>query len=98
LLLGRSTDRLGKSIRTSSGDALIADATDPEYRGVAFGLRRAMDTCRAALGPLAALLIVLWKPGVPLPATPSVTACQQLPPPTALAAATRMGAMPCTRP
>ena len=44
-LLGRSTDRLGKSIRTSARDALIADSTEPQYRGVAFGLHRAMDTC-----------------------------------------------------
>ena len=65
-LLGRSTDRLGKSIRTSSRDALIADSTDPLYRGVAFGLHRAMDTCGAVAGPLLALLIVTFKPDLPL--------------------------------
>ncbi|HSV16096.1 MAG TPA: MFS transporter [Tepidisphaeraceae bacterium] len=65
-LVGRSTDRLGKSIRTSSRDALIADSTEPEYRGVAFGLHRAMDTCGAVLGPLIALSIVLLWRGVPL--------------------------------
>ena len=65
-LVGRSTDRLGKSIRTSARDALIADSTEPQYRGVAFGLHRAMDTCGAVLGPLLALLIVVTKPNVPL--------------------------------
>ncbi len=65
-LLGRSADRLGKSIRTSARDALIADSTEPEHRGVAFGLHRAMDTCGAVLGPLLALLIIFLKPNVPL--------------------------------
>jgi MFS family permease len=60
-LLGRITDRFGKSIRTSARDALIADSTDPAYRGVAFGLHRAMDTTGAILGPLAALgIVILW--------------------------------------
>jgi MFS family permease len=65
-LLGRCTDRLGKSIRTSSRDALIADSTEPAYRGTAFGLHRAMDTTGAILGPLVALVIVLVRPDVPL--------------------------------
>lgn len=65
-LLGRSTDRLGKSIRTSARDALIADSTEPQYRGVAFGLHRAMDTCGAVLGPLLAVLIVVARPDTPL--------------------------------
>ena len=65
-LLGRSADRLGKSIRTSSRDALIADSTEPQYRGAAFGLHRMMDTCGAVLGPLLALLVVVLKPDVPL--------------------------------
>jgi MFS family permease len=65
-LLGRSVDRLGKSIRTSARDALIADSTEPQYRGVAFGLHRAMDTCGAVLGPLLALLIAVMRPGTPL--------------------------------
>ena len=65
-LLGRSTDRLGKSIRTSARDALIADSTEPQYRGMAFGLHRAMDTCGAVLGPLLALLLVVVRPNTPL--------------------------------
>lgn len=65
-LIGRSTDRLGKSIRTSARDALIADSTDAAFRGAAFGLHRAMDTAGAVAGPLLALLIVLLKPDFPL--------------------------------
>jgi MFS family permease len=65
-LLGRSTDRLGKSIRTSARDALIADSTEAPYRGAAFGLHRAMDTCGAVAGPLVALVLVTLRPGLPL--------------------------------
>jgi MFS family permease len=65
-LAGRSADRLGKSIRTAARDALIADATTPENRGISFGLHRAMDTAGAVLGPLAALLILWLRPATPL--------------------------------
>jgi MFS family permease len=58
-LVGRTADRLGKSIRTSSRDALIADSTEDEYRGKAFGFHRTMDTCGAILGPLAALAVIV---------------------------------------
>jgi MFS family permease len=65
-LAGRCTDRLGKSVRTSARDALIADSTEPPFRGAAFGLHRAMDTAGAVAGPLLALAVVLLKPDVPL--------------------------------
>lgn len=62
LLLGRSVDRFGKSIRTAARDALIADAAPPEQRGLAFGFHRAMDTAGAVLGPLLALGVLLcWQ-------------------------------------
>ena len=60
-LLGRSSDRFGKSIRTAARDALIADSTAAEHRGAAFGFHRAMDTCGAVLGPLVAFAVLaLW--------------------------------------
>jgi hypothetical protein len=65
-LIGRSMDRLGKSIRTSARDALIADSTPVEHRGAAFGLHRAMDTAGAVLGPLAVVAIITWRPNFPL--------------------------------
>jgi MFS family permease len=58
VLLGRVGDRLGKGIRTSPRDALIADSTAPEYRGVAFGLHRAMDTTGAFAGVLVAAAVI----------------------------------------
>ncbi len=61
VLLSRFLDRLGKGLRTSPRDAMIADSTDAAYRGKAFGLHRAMDTIGAVLGPLLAIyfLVVL---------------------------------------
>jgi len=55
----RFADRFGKGVRTAPRDALIADSTDPEYRGKAFGLHRALDNTGAAVGMLAAALILL---------------------------------------
>ena len=52
VLLSRFLDRLGKGLRTSPRDAMIADSTDAQFRGKAFGLHRAMDTLGAILGPL----------------------------------------------
>ena len=58
---GRVLDRVGKGLRTTPRDALLADAAPPEQRGHAFGLHRAMDTAGALAGVLiaAALLAAL---------------------------------------
>ena len=58
VLVGRVGDRLGKGIRTSPRDALIADSTAPENRGVAYGLHRAMDTTGAFAGVLVAAAVI----------------------------------------
>jgi MFS family permease len=58
VLVARLGDRIGKGIRTSPRDALIADSTPPEARGVAFGLHRALDTAGAVLGVAVAALVV----------------------------------------
>ena len=55
VLAARFLDRIGKGIRGAPRDALIADVTPPELRGSAYGLRQAMDTVGAVLGPLAAI-------------------------------------------
>lgn len=52
VLLCRFLDRLGKGLRTTPRDALIAETTPKELRGRAFGLHRTMDTTGAVLGPL----------------------------------------------
>ena len=52
VLAVRVGDRVGKGVRTSPRDALIADATDPQMRARAFGFHRAMDHAGAAIGTL----------------------------------------------
>lgn len=58
VLLIRFFDRAGKGIRTSPRDALLADSSLAEKRGLAFGFQRAMDHLGAALGPLLAFAIL----------------------------------------
>ena len=61
MVLGaRFVDRLGKGIRGSPRDAMIADETPPEIRGRAFGLRQAMDTAGALLAPLVAIGLMVF--------------------------------------
>ena len=52
-------DRVGKGIRGSPRDAMMADSTEKRYMGKAFGFHRSMDTLGAALGPLFTYLILL---------------------------------------
>lgn len=54
----RFLDRIGKGIRTSPRDALIADSTPTDGRGAAFGFHRAMDHLGAVAGPLLAFLLL----------------------------------------
>ncbi len=54
LLAIRFADRVGKGLRTSPRDALLAASVDASNRGLAFGLHRAMDNAGAVIGPLAA--------------------------------------------
>jgi MFS family permease len=72
LLVGRSwlgisgvvlLDRIGKGIRTSPRDAMIAASVPPEILGTAFGVHRAMDTAGAMLGPLIAAGLLALAPG-----------------------------------
>ncbi len=57
-LLIRSTDRIGKGIRSSPRDAMIASWAPEGARGRAFGFHRAMDNGGAALGALSAAALV----------------------------------------
>ena len=50
----RFADRVGKGIRTSPRDALISYSVGREFRGMAFGLHRAMDHFGAVIGPIIA--------------------------------------------
>lgn len=60
VLACRVGDRLGKGIRSSARDAVIAESTPPAQRGWAFGFHRAMDHLGAAIGPVLATLF-LWR-------------------------------------
>jgi len=65
VLAMRFTDRIGKGLRSSPRDALIADSVDPANRGRAFGFQRAMDHAGAVLGPIVAALL-MSAAGLPL--------------------------------
>lgn len=56
----RFADRVGKGIRTAPRDALIADSTGEDRRGLSFGFHRAMDTAGAFCGLLIAAGVV-WR-------------------------------------
>jgi len=58
IFTGRMIDRIGKGIRTAPRDALIADYSDREKRGFAYGVHRAMDTLGAFTGVLAVIIIL----------------------------------------
>ena len=59
VLAARFMDLVGKGIRGAPRDALIADVTPEGVRGAAYGLRQALDTVGAMLGPLAAIALML---------------------------------------
>lgn len=58
VLGARFADRIGKGLRGAPRDALVADVTPLEIRGRAYGLRQALDTVGAFLGPLAAIALM----------------------------------------
>ncbi|MFZ0964814.1 MAG: MFS transporter [Terriglobia bacterium] len=54
----RFADRAAKGFRAAPRDALMVDSVDAAHRGAAFGLRQAMDTSGAIVGPLSAILFL----------------------------------------
>lgn len=54
----RFTDRMGKGLRTSPRDALLAETVPESQRGVTFGLHRSMDNAGAVVGPLLAAFLL----------------------------------------
>ncbi len=57
VLVIRFGDRVGKGLRTSPRDAMLADATTSDNRGRAFGFHRSMDTAGAVIGPVLGLVL-----------------------------------------
>jgi len=56
----RFVDRMGKGIRGAPRDALVADIAPPQSRGAAYGLRQALDSIGAFIGPLLAVVFMAW--------------------------------------
>ena len=56
----RFIDRIGKGIRGAPRDALVAEIAPPHLRGAAYGLRQALDSVGALIGPLLAVLLMIW--------------------------------------
>ena len=58
----RTTDRLGKGLRTAPRDALLSQNATKETKARVFGFHRGMDTLGAAIGPSLALLFLIFFP------------------------------------
>ncbi|MEJ2504961.1 MAG: MFS transporter [Ignavibacteriaceae bacterium] len=61
VVISRTTDRVGKGIRTAPRDALLGSYSEGNS-GAIFGFHRGMDTLGAAIGPLAAILLLYLYP------------------------------------
>jgi len=61
VLFSRVSDRVGKGIRTAPRDALLGSYSNGNS-GAVFGFHRAMDTLGAAIGPIAALVLLQFFP------------------------------------
>ncbi|MHA1230295.1 MAG: MFS transporter [Candidatus Helarchaeota archaeon] len=60
-LVLKFTDRIGKGLRTSPRDAIIAESSEGTKKtGSAFGVHRALDTLGAILGPLTASILMIY--------------------------------------
>ena len=60
----RFTDRMGKGLRSSPRDALLAESVSENQRGITYGLHRSMDNAGAVIGPLFAAFFLSI--GIPL--------------------------------
>ncbi len=58
VLFLRFTDRVGKGIRTSPRDAIVASVSDEDSRGKAFGFHRAMDNLGAFIGAFIGFILL----------------------------------------
>lgn len=58
VFVARFADRIGKGLRGAPRDALVADVTPESIRGRAYGVRQALDTAGAFIGPLVAIALM----------------------------------------
>ena len=59
----RTTDRIGKGLRTAPRDALLSSETSPQTKAQVFSFHRGFDTLGAVFGPLIALAFIYFYPG-----------------------------------
>ncbi|MFA4043973.1 MAG: hypothetical protein HZRFUVUK_000755 [Candidatus Fervidibacterota bacterium] len=62
VLFLRFVDRVGKGVRTSPRDALIASISPENMLGASFGFQRALDHVGALIGPLLASAVLRFTP------------------------------------
>lgn len=62
IFVARSTDRLGKGLRTAARDALLSAEATRETKARVFGFHRSWDTAGAILGPVLALVYLYFYP------------------------------------
>jgi MFS family permease len=62
IFLARTTDRLGKGLRTAPRDALLSQAATPQTKARVFAFHRSLDTLGAVIGPVVALLYLHYFP------------------------------------
>ncbi len=62
IFFARTTERLGKGVRTAARDAMLSAEATPATRGRIFGFHRSMDTAGAVIGPALALLYLYYHP------------------------------------
>lgn len=62
IFLARTTDRLGKGLRTAARDALLSQNATPQTKARVFAFHRGMDTLGAVIGPVLALTFLYFFP------------------------------------
>lgn len=60
IVFARIVDRIGKGMRNAPRDALIGDVCPLTLRGSCFGLRQALDTVGAWIGPVCAFVLLFF--------------------------------------
>jgi MFS family permease len=59
----RTLDRLGKGVRVAAKDAMLSQEATKKTKARVFGFNRALDTLGATIGPIIALIFLLYFPG-----------------------------------
>lgn len=59
----RTLDRLGKGVRVAAKDALLSQESTKATKARVFGFNKSLDTAGATIGPIIALIFLLFYPG-----------------------------------